>query len=44
MGKKTGPDQVRSIPNTTAETGFLSDAIIRLRLLGTKVVKHTPFK
>ena len=22
-GEKTGPDQVRSIPNTTAETGFL---------------------
>ena len=36
---KTGPDQVRSIPNTTAETRFLWDFIIRLRLLGTKVVK-----
>ena len=30
---------MRIIPNTTAETGFFLDVIIRLRLLGTKVVK-----
>ena len=41
---KTGPDQGRSSPNTTAETGFLRDAIIRLRLFRTKVVKHAPLK
>ena len=32
---------MRSIPNTTAGTGFLLDAIIRIRLFRTKVVKPT---
>ena len=39
---KPGPDQVRNIVSITAGNGFLRDASVILRLLHTKVDKHTP--